>query len=85
MRHLDLLHLPAELDRFIAPVELVRLTRRKHERNEHSSAVALALRFPGAYRTLQRGVGPDEAFFGQGVVEALPVTPLAHRLPDILA
>ena len=62
------LHLPTQLDRFVAPVELVRLPGGKRQRDEYPRAVAFALRFPGAYRALQRGVGPGKAFFGQRVV-----------------
>ena len=85
VRDLDLLHLPAKLDRLVAPVELIRFTRSEGERDEHLPAAPLAFTLPSTHRALQRRIRAWEAFLDQCVEEALPVAPLAQRPPRVLA
>ena len=59
VRQLDALHHPAELDLLMAPVELCRVARWEHQRNEGLRAGAAPARvLPGFHSALHAVVGP---------------------------
>jgi len=84
MRHFHRLHLPAQFDRLIAPVELVGLSRGKGQRNKYSPNVSLALGFPPTHRALDRGIGSAETLPRECVLQTLPIAPLTQRLGRVL-
>src|SRR5262249_40599383 len=83
VRHLDLLHLPAQFDRLVAPIELIRFARRNQQWNEYPATAPPPFFLPAADRALQRRIRPAETFLDQRVIEPLTIAPLAQRLAGV--